>query len=83
MSPHANPLALILPFSARSFVGGNQFCIKACDPTITDPNYCQNIFDLLGCTYNMPAAYEPGVFESCESDNQLPAGIYVVNGVSE
>jgi hypothetical protein len=43
-----------------------------------------NIFTIsFGCTYNMPAAYESGVFEYCESDNQLPAGIYVLNGVSE
>lgn len=39
-----------------SFIGGGQFCIKLCDPTVTSKNYCQNIFDILGCAYNMPAS---------------------------
>src|ERR1700722_15702756 len=54
----------------RSFVGGGQFCFKACDNSIKNPDYCQNIYDTKGCAWNMPAAYAPGVFLSCAGDNQ-------------
>ncbi|KAL8283627.1 hypothetical protein RQP46_005422 [Phenoliferia psychrophenolica] len=64
----------------NNFVGGGAFCLKLCDPKITSPNYCQNIFDLIGCSYNMPAAYVDGVFESCEGDLQDPAGTYTSGG---
>lgn len=40
-------------------------------------------YDLLGCTYNAPAAYAPGVFESCEGDLQDEVGTYTANGTSE
>ncbi|KAL8278448.1 hypothetical protein RQP46_009138 [Phenoliferia psychrophenolica] len=52
-------------------------CFKLCDPSYgTDKNYCQNIYDLIGCSYNAPAAYAPGVFESCEGDLQDEVGTY-------
>jgi hypothetical protein len=57
-----------------SFVGSNQFCFKACDNSITNPDYCQNIYDTQGCGFNMPAAYAPGVFLSCLGDNQQAPG---------
>lgn len=38
---------------------------------------CENKFDLLGCAYNMPAAYEDGVFNECDSDLQSIVGTYV------
>ncbi|KAG6893279.1 hypothetical protein C0992_010601 [Termitomyces sp. T32_za158] len=30
----------------------------------------------MGCTWNMPANYEPGVFENCDADDDLPMGVY-------
>jgi hypothetical protein len=30
----------------------------------------------MGCYWNMPAKYDPGVFESCDGDNALPMGVY-------
>jgi len=57
-----------------NFVGGNQFCIKACDPTVTSPDYCQNVFDTQGCSFNMPASYAPNEFTSCLGENQAPPG---------
>jgi len=57
----------------NNFLGSGQFCFKACDNSITNPDYCQNIYDTQGCALNMPAAYAPGVFLSCLSDNQTPA----------
>jgi hypothetical protein len=58
----------------NNFIGGNMFCFKACDPTINSPNYCENRFDTQGCSFNMPAAYAPGLFLSCLGENQQPPG---------
>ncbi|GAA5970907.1 hypothetical protein JCM11641_004503 [Rhodosporidiobolus odoratus] len=60
----------------NNFVGSGVFCLKLCDPTVTSPNYCQNKFDLLGCSYNMPAAYEDNVFLECDGDLQDEVGTY-------
>ncbi|GAA5943611.1 hypothetical protein JCM1841_004285, partial [Sporobolomyces salmonicolor] len=60
----------------NNFVGSGEFCLKLCDPTVTSPNYCENKFDLLGCAYNMPAAYQDGVFLDCDSDLQDVVGTY-------
>jgi len=57
-----------------NFVGSGQFCFKACDNSITSPDYCQNIFDTQGCAFNMPASYQPNEFLSCLGDNQNEPG---------
>jgi len=67
------------------FVGGGQFCLKLCDPGYnTTQNYCQNIYDLIGCNYNMPADYTTlqteKIFISCEGDLQDEVGTYTSNG---
>jgi len=54
------------------FIGSDQFCFKACDNSIKEPDYCNNIYDEVGCSANMPAAYAPNVFLSCVGDNQVP-----------
>ncbi|KAB5593321.1 hypothetical protein CTheo_3239 [Ceratobasidium theobromae] len=65
----------------HNFMGANLFCLKACDPADPDDDkYCEHIFDRIGCTYNAPAAYKDGVFESCEGENQDFPGIYTSNG---
>jgi hypothetical protein len=68
----------------NNFMGSGQFCLKACDPS--RPNalaLCNNIYDRIGCAYNMPASYEDGQFMSCLGDSQLPVGVYVgANGVT-
>jgi len=67
----------------NSFVGGDIFCIKICDPASSqdDQNmYCQNIYDELGCTYNMPNNGQDGTFEVCDSDDMAPVGIYTSAG---
>jgi len=58
-----------------TFISDSQFCMRAC----TGPNAkqnCQHIYDEQGCQWNMPANYEPGIFESCKGDNDLPMGVY-------
>ncbi|KAK7046686.1 hypothetical protein R3P38DRAFT_3388420 [Favolaschia claudopus] len=61
----------------HNFMGGNQFCFKACDPS--KPNaakLCQHIYDRIGCRYNAPSNAKTGTFESCLGDNQDFPGIY-------
>jgi hypothetical protein len=67
----------------HNFMGGGQFCLKACDPSRPNAaNYCQHIYDLIGCAYNAPASYADGVFDSCLGDSQDFPGVYTgANGV--
>ncbi|KAJ7207116.1 manno protein [Mycena pura] len=65
----------------HNFMGGGQFCFKACDPS--GPNaadFCQHIYDRIGCAYNAPNAAKDGTFESCLGDNQDFPGVYTMNG---
>lgn len=65
-----------------SFVGSGQFCFKACYNSVSSPDYCENRYDLIGCSYNMPTAAKDGEFTECDGDLQDPAGIYTSNGQS-
>jgi len=61
----------------HNFMGGGAFCLKACDPANADAaNFCQHVFDRIGCNYNAPAAYQDGIFLSCLGDNQDFPGVY-------
>ncbi|ORX40312.1 hypothetical protein BD324DRAFT_617275 [Kockovaella imperatae] len=67
--------------SWNNFLDSDRFCFKLCDPNYqTEYNYCQNIYDLIGCDYNAPAAYEEGVFLSCDGDMQDEVGTYTSDG---
>lgn len=79
-SSHFHHTAINYNF-APSFIGSDAFCFKACDPR--GPNaarFCEHIFDRIGCAYNAPSNAKPGVFESCEGDNQDFPGIYTEDG---
>ncbi|KAG0700156.1 hypothetical protein DFH29DRAFT_933391 [Suillus ampliporus] len=68
-----------------NFMGGNAFCITICDPASSSANqsaYCQNIYDRMGCSYNMPSNGQNGTFEVCDADLKTPVGIYVTGGVT-
>ncbi|GAA5838788.1 hypothetical protein JCM5353_000191 [Sporobolomyces roseus] len=75
--PTGNNQTLEQVISWNEFIGSGEFCLKLCDPSYTDVNYCENKFDLLGCAYNMPASYEDNVFLDCDSDLQEVVGTYV------
>ncbi|KAG6834005.1 hypothetical protein H0H93_012612, partial [Arthromyces matolae] len=61
----------------HNFMGSNTFCFKACDPSRPNAaNYCQHIYDRIGCAYNAPSNAKNGVFESCKGDSQDFPGIY-------
>ncbi|KAL4066910.1 hypothetical protein V8B97DRAFT_348878 [Scleroderma yunnanense] len=69
----------------NSFIGGDIFCFTICDPSSSAADqsaYCQNIYDEIGCTYNMPNNAQNGTFEVCDADLKTPVGIYVTNGVT-
>lgn len=61
----------------HNFMGGNQFCLKACDPAGANAaNFCQHIYDRIGCAYNAPNNAQTGQFTSCDGDNQDFPGVY-------
>jgi hypothetical protein len=61
----------------NNFMGGNAFCLKACDPAGANAaHFCEHIYDRIGCAYNSPNSAQNGTFESCEGDNQDFPGIY-------
>jgi len=65
-----------------NFMGGNAFCLKACDPAGANAaNFCQHIYDRIGCAYNAPNNAQNGTFEACDSDNADFPGIFTSNGV--
>jgi hypothetical protein len=78
--PSGDNSTILQATSWNNFVGSGEFCIKVCDPKVTTPNYCENVFDLIGCAYNMPAAYVDNEFTSCEGELQDPAGTYTSGG---
>jgi len=59
-----------------NFVAVDQFCFRACKPGANATRYCQHIYDLMGCDWNMPANYAPGIFEKCVGDSGEPMGVY-------
>ncbi|KAF9647020.1 hypothetical protein BDM02DRAFT_3098834 [Thelephora ganbajun] len=61
----------------HNFMGGSAFCLKACDPAGAHaPDFCQHIYDRIGCAYNAPNNAKNGTFESCQGENQDYPGIY-------
>ncbi|KAF9461677.1 hypothetical protein BDZ94DRAFT_1195960 [Collybia nuda] len=65
----------------HNFMGGNAFCLKACDPA--GPNaahFCEHRLDRIGCQFNAPNNAQNGTFEACEGDNQDYPGVYTVDG---
>ena len=78
-------LFILLPltsFSFISFIGGNAFCLKACNPAGNNAaQFCQHIYDRIGCAYNAPNAAQNNVFESCNAENGDFPGVYTSNGI--
>ncbi|KAF8808422.1 manno protein [Phlegmacium glaucopus] len=65
-----------------NFIGGNAFCLKACNPSGNNAaQFCQHIYDRIGCAYNAPNAAQNKVFESCDAENGDFPGVYTSNGV--
>jgi len=70
-----------------NFMGSNQFCIKICNPSGSNPTgFCQHTLDRIGSSYNCPSKYttgsgmQPGEFEVCDSDDMDVPGVYTQGG---
>ncbi|GAA6048247.1 hypothetical protein JCM3770_006502 [Rhodotorula araucariae] len=64
----------------HNFMGGAQFCLKACNPSWENGwAMCEHIYDRIGCIYNAPSNWAKinGTFESCKGDDQLYPGQYL------
>ncbi|KAJ7367824.1 hypothetical protein DFH08DRAFT_6447 [Mycena albidolilacea] len=63
-------------FEWTNFMGTGEFCFRICDPKgPRAPDFCQHIYDTLGCDFNMPANYNTG-FDTCHADSGEPMGVY-------
>ncbi|KAA1097475.1 hypothetical protein PGT21_008273 [Puccinia graminis f. sp. tritici] len=80
---HGNPVGGLV-FGERGqfnhwtqFIAYNEFCIRACFNTPESPRYCQHIYDLEGCAWNIPGNYDGPGFDECEGEDvPLPMGEY-------
>lgn len=62
-------------------MGGHIFCMKICDPHgHNQGQLCQNIYDRLGCEYNVPNNAKNGTFEVCDGEDMTAPGHYVSGG---
>ncbi|KAF8348538.1 hypothetical protein F5887DRAFT_589856 [Amanita rubescens] len=53
----------------QNFVSDSLFCFRACKPGPMAPTWCQHIYDIARCWWNMPANYSAGVFEPFLADS--------------
>lgn len=58
------------------FLLTDEFCIRVCFNGPDAWRYCNHIYDLLACRWNIPGDYSPG-FDTCKGDDvPLPMGEY-------
>ncbi|EAU85085.2 macrofage activating glycoprotein [Coprinopsis cinerea okayama7 len=57
------------------FISYREFCIRACIGP-RSKQLCNHIYDIMGCWWNIPANYSPGVYEECQGDPAIPMGVY-------
>jgi hypothetical protein len=59
-----------------NFMSVGDYCIRVCKETGTKKEaYCQHIYDVTGCAWNMPGDYTDG-FTSCKGESGIPMGLY-------
>jgi len=58
-----------------NFMSISEYCIRVCKPEATDTEWCEHIYDTMGCEWNMPGNYGDG-FDSCMGDSGIPMGLY-------
>jgi len=67
-----------------NFMSANEFCIRACNPAGPNPaGFCEHVYDLMACEWNMPGNYDPGYFEDCVGDSGEPMGVYGTSTFSQ
>lgn len=57
------------PSSPQNFISADEFCIRACKDGPKATEYCEHIYDVMGCYWNMPGDYSAGSFDSCKGDS--------------
>ncbi|KAI7961708.1 hypothetical protein MJO28_002197 [Puccinia striiformis f. sp. tritici] len=80
---HGNPVGGLV-FGERGqfnhwteFLAYNEFCIRACFNGPDSERYCQHIYDLEGCRWNIPGNYDGPGFDECEGEDvPHPMGEY-------
>ncbi|PVF95533.1 hypothetical protein CPB86DRAFT_787890 [Serendipita vermifera] len=58
-----------------NFMSVNEYCIRVCKEGPRAAMWCEHIYDVTGCKWNMPGNYEDG-FTSCKGDSGIPMGLY-------
>ncbi|KAI8461457.1 hypothetical protein BY996DRAFT_4573462 [Phakopsora pachyrhizi] len=59
------------------FISDNEFCIRACYNDYQSQKYCQHIYDVMGCTWNIPGNYDGPGYQQCIGDSvPHPMGEY-------
>ncbi|WFD30142.1 hypothetical protein MSPP1_001159 [Malassezia sp. CBS 17886] len=67
----------------NSFIDQESYCLRACQDGPQAYTYCINLYDELGCNWNMPTYPDsPGEFESCEGDLAQVVGVYTTNATT-
>ncbi|GJN92491.1 hypothetical protein Rhopal_005521-T1 [Rhodotorula paludigena] len=64
------------------FIGAGLWCLKLCDKDYLDrtgTRFCENKYDRMGCTYNMPASYKENEYSVCDSELQDVVGVYTAD----
>lgn len=80
---HGNPLGGLV-FGENNqfdhwteFISDKEFCIRACFNGPKASDYCEHIYDVMGCQWNIPGNYEGDGFDQCEGEDvSLPMGKY-------
>lgn len=58
-----------------NFMSISEYCIRVCKPGANAAEWCQHIYDVTGCQWNMPGNYGDG-YDSCKGDSGIPMGLY-------
>jgi len=58
-----------------NFMSDTEYCIRVCKEGPNAPGFCQHVYDVQGCVWNMPGNYGAG-FDSCKADDVIPMGQY-------
>ncbi|ETW77938.1 hypothetical protein HETIRDRAFT_435869 [Heterobasidion irregulare TC 32-1] len=59
-----------------NFVSATEFCFRGCKDGPNAPALCEHIYDVMGCSWNMPGDYSNGTFDRCAGDSGEPMGVY-------
>ncbi|GAA5929787.1 hypothetical protein JCM1841_002648 [Sporobolomyces salmonicolor] len=61
----------------NQFISDEMFCIRACWSESDGPQWCNHIYDVMGCMWNDPGNYNSGSFDTCAADTPaMPMGEY-------